>query len=158
MLEYLIFDRTAADLAEARRIVDSGRDIPEYLKGMYGIVDLNRVGAALNEVRALLLADNYVLVNAAKVNWNVGEYVTPALNTDLFTVYNAIWAILRQKGGLPPKPVTLDMLDIDKANALERILFDFGESVQLLRDDYLYCGDAWACDDKDDQHRDDYNI
>ena len=156
MLENLITDRTAADVAAFIRLRDKGWDNMTTaereqwtagMKGAYNASDLNRVCSALNYMRDILTETGYLSGRefSLKTNWTTGEVIT----ADFFNSY--INAVETVRGALvhfdttPQTPVNVGSLDYKDANNIEKILIDMYDIYQLMmQTKNIYCGDIYG--------------
>ena len=142
----LIYDRTAADLTEAKRIfakVRNGESLTEAeqtafnvgLRGSYNSVDMNRVESAVSELSAALNAAGYVN-ETFQQTWS--KDVTA---TDWAQYLTNVQTLIDVYFTLPDTPeVPSESLDIDGANAIERILTDIALLINWMQHSYRKSG------------------
>ena len=130
MLENMIFDRTAEDVAQ-------GTD-----KGYYRHTDLNRVQNAVLTVRAQFVGMGYDTVPAP-------SFVTWAENDiPRYSQMDAYIRAVRSLDGLiplPGKPVlptSPDRLDYIGANAIEKFLTMLDDSADRITGAWFYCDEV----------------
>ena len=120
----LVFDRTQADVQEARALRASGLDLAARLKGCYDHIDRNRVGQAVNAVAAWLNANGYHSAAAGVTGWTQASLPDAKQNAAMLAAVTAVRDDFTVFAGTPALPVTLHGMDYADANALERVLHD----------------------------------
>ena len=146
----LIYDRTAADLAEAKRIIAkarNGESLTEAeqaaynagLRGSYNAVDINRVESAVSELSAALNAAGYANITIP-CEWSDGEIVTAAKWAQYLANVQALAGAYYTLAGSPALPAASDRLSFDGANAIERILADINLLIGGMKQTYRRCG------------------
>lgn len=128
----LIFDRTAEDVA-------AGTD-----KGYYRHTDLNRVQAAAAYMRERFVASGFDMIpNVTLLSWSVND-VPRRSRMD-----NYLRAVVNLRGlipipGEPSLPYTMDRLDYNGANAIEKFLTMAEDSVDRMDGARFFCGEPYA--------------
>lgn len=154
MLDKLITDRTAADVARFLYLRDKGTkanssEKTEWygnLKGAYNASDLNRVGNALNFVRDRLIDTGYLKPDTfvAKTDWAVGAIPTAAEFSSYLGHVATIREALAQFEDTPPTPADTGALDYIEANNIERILLDIDQIINHMLAARHFCGELYA--------------
>ena len=143
ILDTLITDRTAADVAAMRK------------KGAYDYTDLNRVTEAMEFVharpQAYGYADSYSPVRirhqdgTEDLRWREDDEL---MNVSLFAAYRANVAALREALPLgadtPETPQSVPEMTWDGANAIEKILQDLDLLLAVVQQSYFYSGEIYA--------------
>ncbi len=119
-MEALVYDRTAADVAEAQACQASGVNAAQRLKGCYDHIDRNRVGGAINELSVALNAAGYSNSAWGKADWEQGTLVTQQLNALTLSSVAELRRVFAVLPDTPPAPVQLRTYE--NANDIERIL------------------------------------
>jgi hypothetical protein len=138
----LIFDRTQADVDYALRLERESIHTDENLRGAYNASDRNRIADALNSLTDMLLHNGYEHFVRVKSGWKEGDIIMAGDNAMI--IFN-----LREARRLLPQisleiPDNLDKLSWQKANALERVVFDMFENYDMILDTWLFCGEGYA--------------
>lgn len=138
--ESLIFDRTQADVDYALMLERESVHIDIDLKGAYNSSDKNRVGGAVNYIAALM----QVFDVKSRADWTAGDIVKSPDNA------NIIRCLHRLARFLPCQtieiPDDLDRLSYQKANAVERVLFDMYGIYSRICGAVVFCGDGYPAD------------
>ena len=161
MMTNLVYDRTAEDVAEIRRLLakldpetGDGLTAAEQakwdagLKGAYNYTDLNRVESAVKLLAAALTAAGYPVEIAPVLKgseaedreWQEGDVLyRPQWTTYLANVQTLrdAYYTLAETGELP-KPE--DKLDYRGANNIEKILADIDLLIDCMKASYRRCG------------------
>ena len=146
----LIYDRTAADVAEAKRIctkVQLGEVLTEAeqtayfagLRGSYNASDMNRVESAVAELSVALNAAGYANITIPR-EWSDGEIVTAAKWAQYLANVQTLVDAYYTLAGSPALPAASDRLSFDGANAIERILADIDMLISWMKHSYRKSG------------------
>lgn len=129
----LIYDRTEADEQYIQALKETGWSkmtdgekafwlTEAGVKGMYFAPDYNRVGTAVSELRDILSNAGYYIDVSPKTDWAEGDIPTSEqLDTYLANV-RALRAVLTLPSDTPTVPASMQGLDWQKANDIEKIL------------------------------------
>ena len=164
VLETLVTDRTAADVARWAALRDKGlagmtaAELAEWLGGMrgaYNAADLNRVGAAIRYVADRLGTAGHRVEVSPRTDWTVRDIPTAAelraylaqldaLRGTLDRVLDAYRAEAQYE--LPETPGDMDRMTYREANDIERIVKAIHDQLQYMENHfYWYCsGDLYA--------------
>ena len=111
----LIFDRTELDVEN------------KTSKGFYNYTDLNRVEEWCKYLSEKLSSLSYNVEITTKVDWTrLNMFVSSALER-IRTNVQAIKSAFYPYSTTPTIPLNLNLLNIEKANNIEKILFDIDE-------------------------------
>ncbi len=132
ILDTLVFDRTAADLA-------SGNP-----KGRYNAADLNRVGEAVAYLAGRLQAIGYALTVSPRTDWTETDIPRRSEMEGYIGDLHAFKAIPTLPSVPPEIPESAERLTIDGANAIERYLYNLGVVEASIRENYMYAGELFA--------------
>ena len=158
VIDDLIFDRTQSDSSYLQSlrstILTNGWDSlsadekNEWLtldatRGAYNISDLNRVGQALNYVKAELNNQGYNLQWTATTTWSRNNVPSQSDMTAYLSyvtdIHNAI-----QTSTLPNVPPDMADLTIGEANDIEEILYRVWDFIIAMKKAYYYCNDLYC--------------
>ena len=157
MLLALITDRTAADVAEAKRLRDkllagevlTDEEFARYsagLRGCYNASDMNRVGAAVRYVANRLNAEGYGAHVSPKTDWQM-EYAVR--QSDWNKYLDEVRHLRRKLTLMRTTPQITDgmysgLKSYAEANAIEQILVDLDWMLTNIIRDYIYAGEVFA--------------
>lgn len=155
MLSNLIVDRTLLDYSRWLTLRNKGyADMTEAeraefatdMKGAYNASDLNRVGNALNYLRDKLTAAGYLGGNefTAVTSWTVPQIPTAEQFSYYLNAVETIRAAMSRKVTTPATPKDTGSLDIEGANAIERILLDIDELLNNMLAARYYLNDLYS--------------
>lgn len=132
----LVFDRTEADVLLGNE------------KGNYSYIDLNRVEQAVSELRDIAKTMGFQAALTTKTDWG-----TPgAFSADTWVTHSQLQRYLQNVHYLcqafavqePQLPDTMEQLDRNGANAIERALHIAYQRVQNILNSYYYSGEIFA--------------
>lgn len=146
----LITDRTAEDVAEAKRLIDkyeSGETLTESeraayfagLRGRYSYTDLNRVEAKAAEVASLLTAAGYPTSISVKTDWRRSDKLHHADIVRYLDNIATIRRILPEVMAPPAVPISR-WLDYAAANDIERTLWAVESALDGITQYLRRCG------------------
>lgn len=161
MMTNLVYDRTAEDVAEVRRLLwkldpEVGEELTDEewakwnagMKGAYNYTDMNRVESAVKTLAAALTAAGYpvevtpVLKGSKSEDreWQEGDIVRWAQWTTYLSNVQRLrdaYYTLAETGELP-KPE--DKLGYVGANNIEKVLADIDLLIDCMKASYRRCG------------------
>lgn len=153
----LITDRTAADVAEAKRLRDkllagealTDEDFARYsagLRGCYNASDMNRVGAAVRYVAGRLNAEGYGAYVSPKTDWKMEDIVR---QSDWNKYLDEVRHLRRKLTLMRTTPQITDgmysgLKSYAEANAIEQILVDLDWMLTNIIRNYIYAGEVFA--------------
>lgn len=153
----LITDRTAADVAEAKRLRDkllagevlTDEEFARYsagLRGCYNASDMNRVGAAVRYVANRLNAEGYGAHVSPKTDWQM-EYAVR--QSDWNKYLDEVRHLRRKLTLMRTTPQITDgmysgLKNHAEANAIEQILVDLDWILTNIIRNYVYAGEVFA--------------
>ncbi len=153
----LITDRTAADVAEAKRLRDkliagevlNDEESARYfagLRGCYNASDMNRVGAAVRYVANRLNAEGYGAHVSPKTDWQM-EYAVR--QSDWNKYLDEVRHLRRKLTLMRTTPQITDgmysgLKSYAEANAIEQILVDLDWMLTNIIRNYIYAGEVFA--------------
>ena len=123
-----IFDRTISDLT----LLTS--------KAYYNASDLNRIEENISELSTILNGLVYTQNVTVKTDWGNRD-LPSASNMERFRQnIQKLISSFCVKSDTPSLPDTLNKMDINKANAIEKILFDINQEIAVMRSLWPICG------------------
>ena len=131
MLDNLIFDRTAADVA-ARNA-----------KGMYRYTDMNRVQNAVATVRQRYLDAGYDPTEYTLTTWSENDIPRTTRAEQYLGAVKAfdgivpLWETVRL-------PANMNRLDYNGANAIERLLYLTDAAMDNIENTWWYCNEIYS--------------
>lgn len=146
ILKSLIFDRTQSDVDYALDCVKNAVYNAGDLKGAYNISDRNRIGGAVNNISEFLVnAGMFEARLNIKNDYDYGDIIRRGNHDEILAALKCLKFLLPYSQ-TPEIPASLDAITYQKANALERILYDSGGVLVQFLASWLYCGDGYASD------------
>jgi hypothetical protein len=151
-LEHLITDRTSQDVDRVKILAEKAwQDMTEEeraewltpMRGSYNYTDLNRVEEAVLYVAERLKEYGYLPVVPFTRSWSVSDkpnrsdFVRYFSNVDALRNAIAVW------GNTPEVPNSAEGFDVNRANALEKILVDVDRIVNNMANSWFYSGDLY---------------
>lgn len=124
-MENLIFDRTTNDILNRTK------------KGFYNYDDLNRVEEWCGYLADVLKSYNYHAHVNLKTNWNEKDFPTAI---EMERIRNNVDIVKKAYTAFTEIPANLDYMTIDKANDIERILFEIDYILAGMENNFIYCG------------------
>ena len=122
-MENLIFDRTQND-------VENGTS-----KGYYNYTDLNRVETWCEYLADLLNSYSYPVSISIKKNWNMSDL--PNVN-DMERIRCNVNVIKTAFYSYTDIPENLNYMTIEKANAIEKILYEIDNLIRNMGNEFRY--------------------
>lgn len=124
-MEKLIFDRTEADI------------INNTSKGQYNSEDLNRVETWCKYLAEALTNYGYKVEITTKINWGELDY---PYGEEIERIRNNVNTLKEAYFSFTQVPETLNKIDIDKANKIEKILAEINELIGNMLQTFVYSG------------------
>lgn len=153
----LITDRTNADIEEKNQIIkkideggfdslsaDEKSAFLSGLRGAYNATDLNRVGAALNYVKARLNSAGFNFTWTANELWQISDIPTPAQMTQYLGYVSDLRSAITVPDNTPDVPTDMVNLTHTEANNIEKILLQVDALVTLMLTMYVYSGEVYC--------------
>lgn len=146
ILDTLITDRTAADVARAEELSAKGisgmtpAELAEYLAGMkgaYNAADLNRVNEAMEYLAERFRGYGYTVTLRPVPVWTVTGIPTAAQMGDYLANLAALRGVLAVITA--PVPADMDGLTWQEANDIERILKDIDQILTNAAAAFRHC-------------------
>lgn len=128
---YLIYDRSETDL------------ISHTYKAYHNTVDMIRIATAINQVAAALDSYGYNQTVSERLIWNDWDYTEINLEHIRSDIQTFIY-VFTVNSDTPALPGNLDHMTIDKANAIEKILYDLNVNIQNMIDAFIYSGEIYS--------------
>lgn len=130
----LIFDRTEDDIKNLTA------------KGHYNAVDLNRVGQAMQYIGNLLHNYGYSIKISPKTDWTMNDIPNQSEMNWYVHDLVALRNVIPVYTSTPTVPQHMDKLTWQKANDVEKILFDLNEIITKMEKAWFYSGDLYSGD------------
>lgn len=122
VIDTLITDRTAEDVAALLALLADGTNPPEDHKGAYNASDLNRVGEAVNYLQDRLSLIGITASGGLRTDWTAADIPTQGQMEDYLAAVAAIRGkILEYRPG-SELPESVRRLDYNGANQIELLL------------------------------------
>lgn len=124
-MDDLIYDRTQTD-------VDTGT-----AKGYYNYTDLNRIESWCQYIADLLTEYSYSVSITVKTNWTMADFPTQSnmerIRQNVLTLKNAYYSLTQV-------PSNLENMTYEKANKIEKILYEINRLLPQMENEFIYCG------------------
>ena len=154
MNDDLIYNRTADDVSAARQALDKRRtggtmseaELRSLSRGTYNAADINRVGAAVNEISAELRAMGYIPPADMKTNWTKTDSLTRSHIINYLSAVEAVRAAFPTSVETPETPTIDRWIDYNTANDIERIVWEVSHTVAGAKAITRVCGTFSAGD------------
>lgn len=149
----LITDRTRADVERLKGLYARGWDklTPEeqawvlheaqIKRGAYGVPDCNRVGEAVAYLAEWFDRDGYLVDVRPKTDW-AQEDIQRKGQMDRYL--SDVKELRDKLEGQTPLPDTMEDLDWQKANNIEKALLETQDSLMRLEQGYVYAGEVFS--------------
>lgn len=113
-------------------------------KGFYNTTDLNRVCSAVEYLEGRLDAHGIAVDVAPKTDWRIRDIPTLKQMQRYIHDIEAMRKALPVKDGTPETPESMQNLDWQKANDIEKILVNLDETINRIRLSYWYSGEIYS--------------
>lgn len=144
-LDNLVFDRTALDVQRLHdvtaRLVSGAATVEDRtawlagMKGAYNYTDLNRVGAAVEYLTALLYSLGYNVGTAAATGWTETDIPNSGQMEQYLNNVKTLRACLPYVA--PNAPTDMGRLTWQEANDIEEILATLGDVLEAMQAAFL---------------------
>lgn len=150
---HLITDRTQADVHRVKTLSDkewNGMTADEQaewldgLKGAYNASDLNRVGSAVEYLHDRLAALGYAADVAVKKDWQMEDIPNNIQMAQYLQNVENLVSAYCVKPDTPALPESMDHLDWQGANAIEKNLEDIDDNITNMQKAWMYSGEVYA--------------
>jgi hypothetical protein len=153
----LITDRSPADVTAVRELAEAIKagtateeQVQSYLnevqKGAYTYRDLNRVEEAVAFVAGRMKELGYLPSPPLTLSWRVDSKPNEADFKRYFSNISMLRNAITVWQSTPEAPNSVAGFDVDKANALERILVDIDQILTLISESWFYSGDLYLAE------------
>ncbi len=116
----LVYDRASSDV------------VNKTSKGYYNISDLNRVEGWCGYLAKLFTLYGYPVHITTKTNWSVTDFPYSSEMERIRSNVEKVKQVYCSYLATPLVPTTLNRIDIEKANAIEKILFNIDELMNKM--------------------------
>ena len=124
-MEKLVFDRTINDIINLTS------------KGYYNYEDLNRIEKWCEYLSKFLKKYNYFSEVKVKKNWSVTSFPT---QSEMKRVHQNINNLKSSFIAFTSVPENLEYITFQKANKIEKILFEIDKIISYMENNFIYCG------------------
>lgn len=126
----LIYDRTQSD-------VDN-----RTTKGYHNYTDLNRIETACKELAEILTSYGYPVYITTKINWAMTDRRTESEMERIRKNIKSLKDTYYMAKNTPALPSTINPITWQKANAIEKILYDIDLLIRGMKQVFVYTGVA----------------
>lgn len=134
-MENLIYDRSNSDL------------LNKTSKGHYNVSDLNRVEEWCEYLANLLTSYSYKVDIQVKKNWQRPDFPT---SSEMERIRQNINRLKEAYFSFTQIPENLEYMTIEKANDIEKILFEIDTLLNNMISQFNYCGEINSGEVKND--------
>lgn len=128
-MENLIYDRSNSDL------------LNKTSKGHYNVSDLNRVEEWCEYLTNLLTSYSYKVDIQVKKNWQRSDFPT---SSEMERIRQNINRLKEAYFSFTQIPENLEYMTIEKANDIEKILFEIDTLLNNMISQFNYCGEIYS--------------
>ena len=128
----LIFDRVLADVINRTK------------KGYYNADDLNRIEGKTNQIITKFSRIGYTVQAATKTDWQMTDFPTPNQCDRIISNIELLRNVIGVCPDTPELPESMDHIDYQKANDIEKILYDIDHLIGYIMENWRYSGEIYA--------------
>ena len=133
IIDELIYDRTEADLEVPRKCKKQNIPYPsDNLRYSWDFRALNRTEGAMEYLNQIFQELGYFKVMEFKTDWT-NEEITPQEAKRYIENLKTLRTFLTMSSETPPAPNTINGMSINRANDIEKILFDINFLLEALQ-------------------------
>lgn len=136
-MDSLVYDRTQEDVEYAINNQDSS----SFLKGSYNYTDLNRVEEWCEYIAEQLNLYSYKVNITVKTDWTSADFPTKTqmerIRSNIDKLKNAFIAVTQI-------PANLEKMNYQKANAIEKILYEMDLFITNMVAIFYYSGEIYS--------------
>lgn len=135
-MDKLIFDRTQEDVTYALRNPSDAT----FLKGAYNYTDLNRIEEWCEYLVNILNSYyNYHVSIAIKKDWTMSDFPT---SSEMERIRKNVNTLKQSYFSFTQIPENLEYMTWQKANDIEKILYEIDKIFKHMENNFVYCGVA----------------
>lgn len=144
IIDDLIFDRTQADLKVPNECKEKNIPYPnDNLRYSWDFRALNRTEEAMEYVNEIFKELGYFKNMDFKTDWS-NEEITPEQATRYINNLKTLRSFLIMKSTTPEAPNTINGMSIERANDIEKIIYDINALLDILSKNLIRSG-VGAC-------------
>lgn len=136
-MDDLIYDRTQADVTYALNNPDSS----SFLKGAYNYTDLNRIETWCEYIKNQLNTYNYFVNIVTKTDWTMEDFPT---KYELKRIRDNVELLKESFMAFTKVPDNLEKMTYEKANDLEKVLYEINNLIRNMIASFLYSGTFYS--------------
>lgn len=136
-MDSLIYDRTQSDVDYALNNPDSS----SLLKGAYNYNDLNRIETWCEYLAQQLNSYNYYVDITVKTNWTMEEFPT---KVQMKRIRDNVQKLKNAFMSYTSVPASLEKMTYQKANDLEKVLYELDTLINNMIASFYYSGEVFA--------------
>lgn len=136
-----VYDRTTADVEEARRLLEKGfsnmteTERSKFLSGLKGSLNVSDIERIVNNINIILLT----LEAGEQISIDTNNPLNESVFADILDRLTLIWS-MNIKHSTTPKVPSIPINTFEKVNDIEHLLNDVYEI--LMSNFFYYCGDG----------------
>ena len=124
-MEDLIYDRSESDI------------VNDTVKGQYNYTDFNRIESWCKYIADTLNNNGYLIMIVTKTDWNMNSYHT---YSDLERIRKNIETLKKAFFCYTKVPENLKKMTYQKANELERVIYELDYFIKCMENNFVYSG------------------
>lgn len=144
IIDELIYDRTNSDLEIPKECMKKNIPFPkDNLRYSWDYRALNRTEEAMEYVNEIFKELGYFQNMQFKTDWS-NEEITRKEAERYINNLKTLRDYLKMESTTPLVPNTMNGMSIDKANDIEKILFDINELLEKMTANFRYANDLYC--------------
>ena len=136
-MDELIYDRTQSDVNYALNNPGS----TSFLKGTYNYTDLNRIESWCEYIAQQLNLYNYFVNITTKTDWTMEDFPT---KSELKRIRDNVESLKNAFISFTNVPDSLEKMTYEKANDLEKVLYEIDKLIKNMIASFLYSGTFYS--------------
>lgn len=147
IIDELIYDRTSEDLQVAKDCIKNNIPFPnDNLRYSWDYRALNRTEEAMEYVNDIFKELGYFRNMEFKTDWS-NEEITPEQSKRYIENLKALRSFIIMESKTPVAPNTINGMSIERANDIEKIIYDIDELLKKLLANFRYVNDVYCNED-----------
>ena len=147
IIDELIFDRTDEDLEVAKNYIRNNEPLPsDNLRYSWDCRALNRTEEAMEYVNEIFKELGYFRNMEFKTDWFADE-ITPKQVERYISNLRTLRNFLVMSSSTPTVPNTINGMTIERANEIEKIIYDIDILLEKLLKSFRYVNDVYCNED-----------
>ena len=142
IIDKLIYDRTQEDVEYAQNLKNNNEPYPNNnLRFSWDFRALNRTEEAMQYVNQIFQELGYFTNMKFKTDWSIEE-ITPKERDRYINNLTILRNYIALNSEVPLAPTTINGMSYERANDIEKILFEIDKALKILQKDLIRSGVA----------------